>query len=134
MLATVMGATSEALVLRSVPGFSNSTLLKLTLVLKGTLGPALYMSLPWMRSYIMPNPPRRTVLPIQSDHKQSRGGGRTPPSDCRQVLWEPQESFRGCQFHSDRTRCWLGLDLDLYPSRDWPPCIQLGAATRRRSD
>ncbi len=62
MLATVIGCNEGTPLLSCVPGFASSMLLKLMLVLNGTLGPALYMSLPWMRSYMTPNPPRTNGL------------------------------------------------------------------------
>ena len=48
-------------------GSERDTLLKPTLAAKGTVPALLYTSLPWMRSYMMPYPPRITVLPVPSD-------------------------------------------------------------------
>src|SRR5450432_1948114 len=75
MLPTVMGAARVWPVSKLVLGFDSDTLLKVTLVLNGWLGPALYMSLPWMRSYMVPKPPRRMVLllPVTSYAKPRRG-------------------------------------------------------------
>src|SRR5580658_6018148 len=44
-------------------GFERDTVGKLTLAEKGEFPAMLYTSFPWMRSYMIPYPPRSTVLP-----------------------------------------------------------------------
>ena len=64
MLAGLIGRVAAVPVLIARLGFVNVVLFSVTFKLNGILGPALYMSLPWMRSYMMPKPPRTTVLPL----------------------------------------------------------------------
>lgn len=45
------------------PEFQSDTLFSVGLASCGGLLAALYMSLPWTRSYVIPKPPRKTVLP-----------------------------------------------------------------------
>ena len=58
-----MDAGTVVPVSRLVLGFESDTLGKATLAEKGTFPAVLYTSFPWTRSYIMPYPPRSTVLP-----------------------------------------------------------------------
>src|SRR5579872_540807 len=63
MLGTVIGEATVRPLARFVFGLLNDTEAFVTLALNGTFVPELYMSLPWMRSYMTPKPPRRTVFP-----------------------------------------------------------------------
>ena len=62
-------------VARAAVGADRATLLKLMLAARGTVPALLYTSFPWMRSYMMPYPPRITVLPfpLRSYAKPRRG-------------------------------------------------------------
>src|SRR6267142_5778804 len=64
ILAALIGNVAAVPVARESLGLIISTGIGvLTCRLNGMFGPALYMSLPWIRSYMMPIPPRTTVLP-----------------------------------------------------------------------
>src|SRR5579871_2876408 len=75
MLGGLIGLAAAVPVARRMFGSSIVTLLFVTLRLKGVLAPALYISLPWIRSYISPAPPRTTVfpLPVRSYANPMRG-------------------------------------------------------------
>jgi hypothetical protein len=63
MLPTEMEGPAAVFERMLTAGLLSNTLLFVILALKGWLGPALYMSLPCIRSYMTPKPPRTTVLP-----------------------------------------------------------------------
>lgn len=49
---------------RLSPGFENDTLCSVGLASNGVLVAPLYMSFPWIRSNMIPNPARTTVFPV----------------------------------------------------------------------